>query len=139
MLYTEYQIWCLTEFLNKWKWCSLVSLSEQKFERSPNSLVSKARTQLMKKHRILAQVFILLFQLYFPTSNAKLVSTINTVILESLLHRYEWHFLNFPWSFLVWYDLIQMSEAKNFKRKFIYLTLHFVMFRACRRGRRVTF
>ncbi|KAF7126836.1 hypothetical protein RHSIM_Rhsim11G0151500 [Rhododendron simsii] len=37
------------------EWCSLVSPSEQKFERSPNSLVSKARTQLMKKHRILAQ------------------------------------------------------------------------------------
>ncbi|XP_058191217.1 uncharacterized protein LOC131308322 isoform X2 [Rhododendron vialii] len=28
---------------------------KEKFERSPNSLVSKARTQLMKKHRILAQ------------------------------------------------------------------------------------
>ncbi|KAG5526328.1 hypothetical protein RHGRI_032569 [Rhododendron griersonianum] len=28
---------------------------KEKFERSPNSLVSKARTQLMKKHRVLAQ------------------------------------------------------------------------------------
>ncbi|KAI8532659.1 hypothetical protein RHMOL_Rhmol11G0230800 [Rhododendron molle] len=28
---------------------------KEKFERSPNSLMSKARTQLMKKHRILAQ------------------------------------------------------------------------------------